>query len=131
MERTLRQSLEMSGGDMWIFAERPLAAALLALALGVLALAGPADALPREADLPVVGVDPQNLHLDRIADLHHLLGILHLILGEFRDVEQPLEAVLEPDRKDRYLFFYACPGSDTHRFARTYADHQANIARCQ
>ncbi len=38
MERTLRQSLEMSGGDMWIFAERPLAAALLALALGVLAL---------------------------------------------------------------------------------------------
>lgn len=41
-----------------------------------------------------------------------------------------IAAVLSPDRKDGYLFFYACPGSDTHRFAKSYADHQANIARC-
>jgi putative tricarboxylic transport membrane protein len=38
MERTLRQSLEMSGGDMSIFLERPLAACLLAAAIGVLVL---------------------------------------------------------------------------------------------
>jgi UPF0755 protein len=41
-----------------------------------------------------------------------------------------IAAVLDPDRKDRYLFFYACPGADTHKFAKTYADHVANIARC-
>ncbi|WP_306222872.1 tripartite tricarboxylate transporter permease [Bosea beijingensis] len=38
MERALRQSLEMSGGEFGIFAERPLALGLLALAAAAIAL---------------------------------------------------------------------------------------------
>jgi len=42
-----------------------------------------------------------------------------------------LEAALEPDTSKDLLFFYACPGSDTHTFARTAAQHSRNIAKCQ
>ena len=41
-----------------------------------------------------------------------------------------LEAALDPDRKKRLLYFYACPGKDSHTFARTLAQHNKNIARC-
>lgn len=40
------------------------------------------------------------------------------------------DAALDPDRAKKLLFFYACPGSDTHEFARTLAEHTANIASC-
>jgi UPF0755 protein len=42
-----------------------------------------------------------------------------------------LEAALEPNRKRDLLYFYACPGEETHTFARTQAQHLANIAKCQ
>jgi UPF0755 protein len=42
-----------------------------------------------------------------------------------------IEAALDPDRRKDFLFFYACPGSDTHTFAKTAAQHSRNIAQCE
>ncbi|MEA2621720.1 MAG: hypothetical protein QOH61_630 [Chloroflexota bacterium] len=39
-------------------------------------------------------------------------------------------AAISPDTKDKYLYFYACPGSDKHKFAKTLAQHNQNIASC-
>jgi UPF0755 protein len=39
-------------------------------------------------------------------------------------------AALNPDTKQGLLFFYACPGSKTHLFAKTLAQQQANIRSC-
>jgi UPF0755 protein len=44
---------------------------------------------------------------------------------------ESIEAALDPDKRRRFMFFYACPGSDTHRFARNAAQHDRNIARCK
>jgi UPF0755 protein len=41
-----------------------------------------------------------------------------------------LEAALEPDRKPRYLYFYACPGKDSHTFSRTLSQQNRAIAKC-
>jgi UPF0755 protein len=41
-----------------------------------------------------------------------------------------IEAALSPDTRKDFLFFYACPGSDTHTFAKTAAQHSRNIASC-
>jgi UPF0755 protein len=41
-----------------------------------------------------------------------------------------VEAALDPDRRKDLLFFYACPGSDKHTFAKTAAQHGRNIAQC-
>jgi UPF0755 protein len=41
-----------------------------------------------------------------------------------------IEAALSPDKKKGLLFFYACPGSDKHTFAKTAAQHSRNIAQC-
>jgi UPF0755 protein len=41
-----------------------------------------------------------------------------------------IEAALDPNTTKDLLFFYACPGSDTHTFARTATQHQRNIAKC-
>ena len=41
-----------------------------------------------------------------------------------------IEAALDPDTRKDFLFFYACPGSDTHTFAKTAAQHSRNIAQC-
>ncbi len=42
-----------------------------------------------------------------------------------------IEAALDPDKRKDFLFFYACPGSDTHTFAKTAAQHSRNIAQCK
>lgn len=42
-----------------------------------------------------------------------------------------IEAVLKPDTKAGNLFFYACPGSTTHKFAKTLAEQQRNIGSCK
>jgi UPF0755 protein len=41
-----------------------------------------------------------------------------------------MKAALNPATKSGNLFFYACPGSDTHTFAKTAAQHNRNIASC-
>jgi peptidoglycan lytic transglycosylase G len=41
-----------------------------------------------------------------------------------------IEATLNPATKSKLLYFYACEGSDTHRFAKTFKQHQNNIAKC-
>jgi len=41
-----------------------------------------------------------------------------------------LKATLNPITKTKNLFFYACPGSDTHKFAKTFKQHQKNIDSC-
>jgi UPF0755 protein len=42
-----------------------------------------------------------------------------------------IRAAANPDTKGGYLFFYACPESKTHRFAKDQAAHQRNIDRCK
>ncbi len=42
-----------------------------------------------------------------------------------------IEAVLKPDTKGGNLFFYACPGSTTHKFAQTLDEQQRNIGSCK
>jgi UPF0755 protein len=39
-------------------------------------------------------------------------------------------AAASPDTKDDYLYFVACPGSKSHKFAKTYQQHRQNVARC-
>jgi peptidoglycan lytic transglycosylase G len=41
-----------------------------------------------------------------------------------------MQAALNPKGGNGNLFFYACPGSDTHSFAKTAAKHQKNIDSC-
>lgn len=41
-----------------------------------------------------------------------------------------MEAALKPATRNGNLFFYACPGSDTHKFAKTAAQHNKNIQSC-
>ena len=41
-----------------------------------------------------------------------------------------IEAALSPNTKKKLLFFYACPGSDVHKFAKTLAQHSAIIRKC-
>ena len=42
-----------------------------------------------------------------------------------------LEAALEPATKSKLLYFYACPDSDTHKFAKNLSQHQRNIDNCE
>jgi cell division protein YceG involved in septum cleavage len=44
---------------------------------------------------------------------------------------ESLDAALEPSRKGRYLYFYACPGKDSHTFAKTLGGQNRNIAKCK
>ncbi|MFN8620549.1 MAG: endolytic transglycosylase MltG [Chloroflexota bacterium] len=41
-----------------------------------------------------------------------------------------IQAVLNADTKSGNLFFYACPGAKTHKFAQTLAEQQDNIRSC-
>ncbi len=41
-----------------------------------------------------------------------------------------LKAALNPITKSKLLYFYACPNSDTHKFAKNLKGHQRNIAKC-
>jgi len=41
-----------------------------------------------------------------------------------------IQAALNPTTKNKLLYFYACEGSDTHRFAKTARQHSKNIASC-
>lgn len=41
-----------------------------------------------------------------------------------------IKAALSPTTKSKLLYFYACPGSDTHRFGKTLRQHEKNIRRC-
>lgn len=40
-------------------------------------------------------------------------------------------AAADPDTSDDYYYFVACEGSRTHQFARTYAQHKKNVAKCK
>ena len=62
-----------------------------------LVLFGPLDPFPRQTDLSFVRVDAQDLYLDLLADLHHLFRVFHLVVGQFRNVQQTLQAVLQAD----------------------------------
>ena len=42
-----------------------------------------------------------------------------------------MAAALDPVTKSKLLYFYACPDSDTHRFAKKLKGHERNIAKCQ
>lgn len=41
-----------------------------------------------------------------------------------------IKAALNPATKSKLLFFYACEGSDKHRFAKTFRQHENNIRKC-
>ena len=40
-----------------------------------------------------------------------------------------IDAALKPDQKDGYLYFVAIPDSDEHAFAKTLAEHNANLRK--
>lgn len=42
-----------------------------------------------------------------------------------------INAAISPETKQGYLYFYACPGKNTHLFAKTLAQQRANIASCK
>ncbi len=42
-----------------------------------------------------------------------------------------IDAALSPNTKANLLYFYACPDSDKHKFAKTFKQHQRNINSCQ
>jgi UPF0755 protein len=44
---------------------------------------------------------------------------------------ESVEEAVDANTKNDLVYFYACPGSDTHDFAKTAAQHSRNIARCQ
>jgi UPF0755 protein len=44
---------------------------------------------------------------------------------------ESLDAALDPDRNKRFLYFYACPGKESHTFAKTLAQQNRNIANCR
>src|SRR4051812_17324487 len=69
-------------------AEAALFGSLCANLFTLLLFLGPLGALEGEADLALVAVDAQDLHFDFLADLDHVLGLLDLLVGDFRDVEQ-------------------------------------------
>src|SRR5215470_11805550 len=55
--------------------------------------------LERQADPPPVQVDVDDLDEDLVADLHDLLGDLHVAVGQLGDVDQALDALLDPDER--------------------------------
>src|SRR5262245_15262690 len=52
---------------------------------------------PTQSNLPVAGIDAEDLDLDLVADLDHLLGALDLVVGQLRDVQEALQAGLQLD----------------------------------
>jgi peptidoglycan lytic transglycosylase G len=42
-----------------------------------------------------------------------------------------IEAALNPVTKSKLLYFYSCPGSTKHSFAKTFKQHQRHIDQCQ
>ena len=44
--------------------------------------------------------------------------------------QKSLQAALNPATRAGNLFFYACPDSDVHKFAKTLNQHQNNINKC-
>src|SRR5262249_27529039 len=54
-----------------------------------------AGLLAGEADLPLAAVDAEDLHLDLVAHLDHVLRALDLVVGQLGDVEQALQARLQ------------------------------------
>ena len=42
-----------------------------------------------------------------------------------------IRAALDPDTEQGYLYLHACPGSDRHVFAKTFAQHEENVASCE
>ena len=61
----------------------------------VLALAD--ERLHRQRDLPVLGVDVDDLHLDLLALLHDVAGVLDALLADLGDVHEALDARLDLD----------------------------------
>jgi UPF0755 protein len=41
-----------------------------------------------------------------------------------------IEAAITPDTSGGYLYFYACPNDQKHKFAKTLAEHSKNIKSC-
>jgi peptidoglycan lytic transglycosylase G len=44
---------------------------------------------------------------------------------------ESIEAAISPDTSGHYLYFYACPGQQKHKFAKTLAQQTQNIASCK
>src|SRR5947207_13321785 len=76
-------------------AEAALFGALSALLRALLLFLGPLGALQRQADLPLVAVHPQDLHLQVLADLELVLRLLDLLVADLADVQQPFQARLQ------------------------------------
>ena len=61
-------------------------------------LFGPVNSLAGKPDFAIVRVHSQNLDLDVVANLDDLFGVFDLVIGQFRDVEQAFQTILESDK---------------------------------
>src|SRR5262249_3349021 len=57
----------------------------------------PGQPLATQADLAIGRVHTQDLDLDFVADLNHVLGTFNLVVGQLRDVQQPFQPRLQLD----------------------------------
>src|SRR5262245_41705983 len=55
--------------------------------LGLVLLFAPGDSFSRQTNFPLFGIDAEDLHLDLVANLDHILGILDLVVGKLGDVQ--------------------------------------------
>src|ERR1043166_977558 len=53
--------------------------------------------LAAQADLALLRIDAQDLHLDLVADLDDVFGALDLAVGQLGDMQEPFEARLQLD----------------------------------
>ena len=58
---------------------------------------GPLHAFARQADLAFAGIDLEDLDLDLLADFDDLFGVLDLVVGQLRNVQQAFQAVFQAD----------------------------------
>src|SRR5258708_5974014 len=57
----------------------------------------PVEPLAAQADLAVRGIDSQNLDFDFVADFNHFLGTFDFLFGQFRNMQQALQAGFQFD----------------------------------
>ena len=68
------------------------------LVLGRFLLRAPIDATLGKSNLPLVGIDSQNLDFHFFANFDQIFRVLDFVIRQFRDVQQAFESVFETDK---------------------------------
>src|SRR3990170_1519166 len=57
----------------------------------------PLDPLTRKPYFPLITIDAQDLHFDLVVQLDDFFGVVHLVVSQFRDVQEALQTVFQAD----------------------------------